>query len=63
LGTAVSGSSSVHTTPGGNVNNAQSSGDFDVPGDSSYLLAVSTNATIANNSMVHVAAQLRVRNV
>lgn len=62
-GTVVSGSTVAHATPSASTITAGTSGDFTVPSDGAFLLAVVTSGSIANNAVASCHAQLQVRAV
>jgi hypothetical protein len=63
LGTLVPGSSVAIASPGVNGTTQASSGDFAIPSDAKYCLAVESSAVMPTNSVVSCHAQLYVRNV
>jgi hypothetical protein len=63
LAAAVSGSTVAFVNPTASTPAQNVSGDFAVPADGYYVLGVVTSAAVANNSAVHISAQLQVRNV
>jgi hypothetical protein len=62
-GTAVSGSTVALASPAASTITQGNSGDFTIPADGAYSLAVLTSGTLTNNSAVSCHAQLAVRAV
>jgi hypothetical protein len=63
VGTLVSGSAtSTVTAPALSTTTSVVSSDFALPADGLYCLAVVTTATVATSSLVHLNAQLQLRN-
>jgi hypothetical protein len=63
IGAAVADSGVTLVTPAADSLNVLTGIDFDIPADGFYCLAVVTTATVATSSLVHVCAQLQVRNL
>jgi hypothetical protein len=63
IGTVVTGSTVAIASPSASTaTRGTPTADFTVPADGVYSLGVVTSGTIANNSLVFLAAQLQVRN-
>lgn len=62
IGTIVSGSGALFTTPAVDSMLTVSGADFAVPATGFYMLAVTTTATVAVSSLVHVHAHLQAHN-
>lgn len=62
LGTVVTGSTVLFTTPAADGLLSGTSGDFSLPSDGHYVIGVVTTATVATSSHVHVIANLQIRN-
>lgn len=63
LGTVVTGSTAVLTTPSASTITPAVGSDISLPTDGVYGLAVVTSGTLANNASAMLAAQLQIRNV
>jgi hypothetical protein len=63
VGTVVSGSTVVFTDPAASTDQSGNSGDFTLPSDDRYVVAVVTNATTAAASNVFITASLQTRAV
>jgi hypothetical protein len=61
LGTVVSGSTVLFTTPAADSMNQGTSSDFTIPADAYYVIGVITTATVATSSLLHMIAKLQVR--
>lgn len=63
LGTVVTGSNGASfTTPAADSLLSAVSADFSLPSDGPYVIGVVTTQTVATNSLVHINAQLQIRN-
>jgi hypothetical protein len=63
LGAAVAGSNGASiVAPAADSMNVVVGQDFDLPADGIYCLGCVTTATVATSSLVHVTAQLQIRN-
>jgi hypothetical protein len=63
LASAVSGSTVAFVNPSASTPAQNATSDFTIPADGYYVLGVVTSAAVANNSAVHISAQLQTRNV
>lgn len=63
LGTVVAGSTVAIASPSANSTTSGASSDVNVPTDGLYCLGVVTSATLTNNAVGMVSAQLQTRNV
>lgn len=61
LGTVVSGSTVEFNEPAASTITQGNSGDFTIPADGVYALGVVTSATLTNNSIAKLSAQLQTR--
>jgi hypothetical protein len=62
VGTAVTGSGVTATTPAADSDTTLVGSDFALPADGTYVIAVTTNATMAASSHVHISASLQMHN-
>jgi hypothetical protein len=62
LGAAVAGSTIQIAAPAADSVNSLNGPDFDFPANGIYCLGVVTSATVATSSLVHINAQLQIRN-
>lgn len=63
LGTVVTGSNGASfTTPAADSMVTAAGSDFSIPADGHYVIGVVTTQTVATNSLVHISAQLQLRN-
>lgn len=63
LGTVVSGSTVALANPGASATAQGNSGDFTIPSDGLYGIGFVTSATLTNNNMSLLTAQLQTRSV
>jgi len=61
-GTVVSGSTVAIASPSANALSQGNSGDFTIPADGAYAIAVVISATMTTNSAISISAQLQVHN-
>lgn len=61
LGTVVTGSTAVFTTPSANAVHTANSGDFTIPSDGAYAIGYIVSGTTA--TIAHLSAVLLIRNV
>jgi hypothetical protein len=61
MGTVISGSTVLFTTPAADSMNSDSSTEFTIPADGHYAIGFVSTATVGANSLLHMVAKLQVR--
>lgn len=61
MGTVVAGSTIAINTPAADSHNQVVSAEFDKPADGFYVLGFVSTATVAASSLLHICAQLQLR--